>query len=411
MINYSIIIPTHNRHNLMQKNIEYFSLFENSKIYICDSTDANYNGKFPQNMTYVHMPQKSFVQKMSLILEKVKTPYVAVCADDDFLIKETVENMVDILSSKSFHLGIGKYLGFNVGTAKVFKIYNDRELPINLSFENKYNQASYMSQHYYMSLWGVYRVEMLKKAYGMFSAKHVFHEDLIEIILLAYFSSYGRIYTSQEFLGVREVGNLSSWGNTFRRLYKCEDDEIGREIDKALSEKGETALIKFVWSFVHAERERSRKKFFSLYDYITLSSHVLEPFIYKYYKNKLLNKNSNTSLKTFDNIEVNEEQAKLDYLRFFYLKISELDKKKVYLIYGAGSVGKIVFSLLGKSVVGFVDKKAHEMQYVNNIPIYNLCDLKTIKFDYIIITTLSSKAIENTLIKSAVATKMQIIHL
>lgn len=216
MINYSIIIPTHNRHNLMKKNIEYFSSFKNCQIYICDSTEVQHNGEFPQNMTYIHMPKKSFVQKMNLILEDIQTDYVAVCADDDFVIEDTANEIVEKLGTK-YSMGIGRCFGFDIPFNRFYPIYTQ----VNFSSINHKNAESRISKYmknYYMSLWAVYKRDILQKAYSILNQVVYVNDNFIELAIAITCANANNIYFSNSVLGIRECKN--TYNNSWRHKQK-----------------------------------------------------------------------------------------------------------------------------------------------------------------------------------------------
>ena len=111
---YSIIIPTHERHNLLMRSIDYYQNF-NCNIFIADSSVKKLNYEFPDNITYIHLPGLSFVKKILEVAESVKTPYVCLSADDDYLLESSLQFGQDFLDSNLDYVSTqGRYLGFEV---------------------------------------------------------------------------------------------------------------------------------------------------------------------------------------------------------------------------------------------------------------------------------------------------------
>jgi len=83
--NFTLIVPTHNRHHYLKRSIAFFKDLEAYVIY-CDSSLNPYIGLFKTNMKYVHVPGKQFAEKVLIALNCIRTDYVAMCADDDFIL-------------------------------------------------------------------------------------------------------------------------------------------------------------------------------------------------------------------------------------------------------------------------------------------------------------------------------------
>ena len=81
----TIIIPTHNRNILLKRAIDYYTNF-NCNIIICDSSEIPITDLLNQtNIIYLNYPNASFAKKLSKAITHVKTKFVCLSADDDFL--------------------------------------------------------------------------------------------------------------------------------------------------------------------------------------------------------------------------------------------------------------------------------------------------------------------------------------
>jgi glycosyltransferase domain-containing protein len=203
----------------MQKNIEYFSTFKNCQIYICDSTEDKYEGEFPVNMSYIHMPQKSFVEKMNLILEKIETDYVSVCADDDFIIEDTVNEILEKLKNQNYTMGIGRYLGFDIPFKAFYPLYTQVNFS-SINYKNSDDRVVEYMKNYYMSLWAVYKKDILKKAYNILNQIPYVNDNFIELTIAITCTNDNKIYFSKNILGIRECKNTynNSWKHKQKNL-------------------------------------------------------------------------------------------------------------------------------------------------------------------------------------------------
>jgi glycosyltransferase domain-containing protein len=418
MIKYSIIIPTHNRHNLMQKNIDYFGKFKACHIYICDSTIEVFNGEFPINITYLHMPNQRFVEKMATTLTAITTDFVAVCADDDFLIEDTVQHLINELDHNKYIMGLGRHLGFLPPSSSLFQLYTDRKMPTYNGDSSSLDRSKYYCSNYYMCLWAVFNSKVLLDVYLFLLKGRNYHDDLIEIIIFAFFTLRGNICTTNKFLGIREVGQPNSWGKRVGRFYMLQDEEINKNISNLRLKPNELYLETLIWTFVYAERKSFSNKKVQVKNYLEVSLHPYSNLISKYYLNNatyIKQKSSAKSffpLEAFEDINLNEDKFKIDFLRAFYLQIDSLNKNEKYIIYGAGSVGKLVYSILKESVIAFVDKNIENQQtFIDSIPILSIQRIKEVKFDKVIICVNNSLEIKENLLNIMLLQDSQLIYI
>ncbi len=273
MINYSIIIPTHNRHNLMKKNIKYFSSFKDCPIYICDSTEIKYSEEFPINISYIHMPNKSFIEKMNDILNKVDSDYVAICADDDFIIESTASSIVKKLKKENYVMGAGRYAGFDLPFDGFYSIYSN--LPkVDDSIRFK-RVISYLS-NYYMSLWAVYKKSTILKCYEILYKSNITNHNLIELTIAINCAIDGKILFVDDLYGIREVNNINSdnWAKqhlTLLAAYKRNRKIIVKEINKL-------------------SLYSSNNKLFKIGAYIYLFNSLIDYLKYKFFKKNKIEK-------------------------------------------------------------------------------------------------------------------------
>ncbi|MGZ3852774.1 MAG: TIGR00180 family glycosyltransferase [Flavisolibacter sp.] len=104
----SLIIPTHNRHGYLRRILDYYATIKIG-IVIVDSSEEAFKGHFDgTTIVYNHYPNMSLPQKLRHALNQVKTRFVAMCADDDFIIPEGMEACLKFLNhNKSFVVAQG----------------------------------------------------------------------------------------------------------------------------------------------------------------------------------------------------------------------------------------------------------------------------------------------------------------
>lgn len=104
MSKVTIIIPTHNRHHYLVRSVHWF-LQGGYDVVIADSTEIAWKDpmKDDPRVTYIHKPGSAAVyfDKMVLAIELVKTPFAAICADDDFILFPALEACADYLEKNN----------------------------------------------------------------------------------------------------------------------------------------------------------------------------------------------------------------------------------------------------------------------------------------------------------------------
>ncbi len=234
MEKYSIIIPTHNRQNFIRKNVEYFSKFKECTVYIVDSSEKAYTYEFPLNIRYIHMPDKSFVQKMREVLIMVDTEYVATCADDDFIIEDRVNEFIDELREKKYIMGVGRYYSFNIPFNGFKPLYHCHKLPSVEAHLHSDRIKSYM-KNYYISLWGIYNTKILYESYEILSKSKYNNDNFIELVIAINMAVNGKILMSNKVWGVREaITGKESWGRKQENLMKysnCSNNEFSLDVE------------------------------------------------------------------------------------------------------------------------------------------------------------------------------------
>jgi glycosyltransferase domain-containing protein len=125
----TLVIILHNRHSNLDRLLKYYNNFT-SPIVVADSSihEHDFSTK-PGNVTYLYTPELSYTQKIAFFLEKITTPYVAMCADDDFIIPKGLYQNVQFLQEHG---------AYTVAQGQILKYYPYSVSP-NVSFEFLYH--------------------------------------------------------------------------------------------------------------------------------------------------------------------------------------------------------------------------------------------------------------------------------
>ena len=101
----TIIIPTHERHHLLSRAIEFYKTWK-CKVIIADSSKSRYTKKNPDNIHYLHFPGKSICNKLYQASLEVTTPYTCLCADDDYLGNTALKSGIEYLDNNINYVSV-----------------------------------------------------------------------------------------------------------------------------------------------------------------------------------------------------------------------------------------------------------------------------------------------------------------
>lgn len=233
MKNFTLIIPTHNRHDYLKRSMAYFKDLDAEVIY-CDSSSEEfeqYAEGVADNIKYLHLPGKKFAEKLLIVLAEIKTDFVAMCPDDDFIIIDSLYKGLDFLThNKNYRTTVGKYIGFNeVFDGKFFPIYLKFPEDVDFGFDKN---AEVFFRNYYMILWAMYDKRILVKAFKIINEAKFHNDNYIELTIGACACYEGGIKFPKEIWGVREISAKEHWGNRHAPIMSKEIAGINGDYQK-----------------------------------------------------------------------------------------------------------------------------------------------------------------------------------
>ncbi len=97
----TIVIPTHNRPQYLARCVRWFADFDCPIVVADSSSQICLGGLKGGGITHVHCPGgiEVYPKKLQVALEKVTTPFVAMCADDDFIARAGLQTSVSFLEA------------------------------------------------------------------------------------------------------------------------------------------------------------------------------------------------------------------------------------------------------------------------------------------------------------------------
>jgi len=126
---FTIIIPTHERHEVLHRSIDYYKNF-NCTTLIADSSLKPMEYDFPVNFIYMHLPGLSYVKKILKAADTVTTPYVCITGDDDYFLEHGLQQGSSFLDANSDFVSVqGRYLKFElIANQVIFSPKYDRQV-------------------------------------------------------------------------------------------------------------------------------------------------------------------------------------------------------------------------------------------------------------------------------------------
>ncbi|MDD4438538.1 MAG: TIGR00180 family glycosyltransferase [Tissierellia bacterium] len=211
MNDFTLIIPTHNRHHYLKRSIEYFKELDAMVIY-CDSSLIKYAGVIPSNIEYLHLPNLKFAEKILKAISLVSTSNIALCADDDFILIESLYKGDAFLNSNGcYSTVVGQYIGFKKDfDGFFFKMYKWRDRDNDINYDALDNAKTFFS-NYHQILWAMYRKEMIQSAFELISKSKFKNDNFIELSIGALACFKGGIKIFNFIWGVREINNDDHW--------------------------------------------------------------------------------------------------------------------------------------------------------------------------------------------------------
>tara|TARA_Y100001958_G_C21212667_1_gene538255 strand:+ start:525 stop:1589 length:1065 start_codon:yes stop_codon:yes gene_type:complete len=167
--NLSLIIPSHERKELLNRSIDFWSAAGVKNIIVLDSSEKI--NKYVSNKvkTYIHLPNVGFIDKFKFSIDNIKTDYVLVCADDDYVSTESIIECIKFLNNNlSFVAAHGHYCDFRyVGKSNSIRWQPKYSyVSPSLEFEDPIDRLGIHLNYYTPILYSVIKKETFVNSYA-----------------------------------------------------------------------------------------------------------------------------------------------------------------------------------------------------------------------------------------------------
>lgn len=207
---FTIIIPAHNRPRHLKRLLEYYLSYD-IRIIVADSsrTEFCYLKEYEQKIVYRHYPNVCLAEKISFILALIETPYVLMCADDDFILPESICLIIEFLKSHlDYNSGQGIYADFDpYSSLSQLHLRYSHMLNLQIDADNGIDRILHLMGNYFQYYYCVYRTSAFKATYSTIIVNG--KAEIVNLCLLECFvSSYPAISGKHVILpvlyGIRE---------------------------------------------------------------------------------------------------------------------------------------------------------------------------------------------------------------
>lgn len=216
-----IIIPTHNRHHYLQRVVDYYSNFRINVSIIDSSTDSYTNSLLPGHISYTHLPNALFHEKILYACSNSDKKLIALCADDDFLLPSSLLSAQEsMVNNPSISLSFGKFAFFDTdkrlkGLYKVEIPYPSHKRLINGDSQSR---LCHLMDNYCQVLWSLYRKDVLIKSFEIVKNAKYNNDNFIELTIASTASFMGELNFISGLFGAREINPNEHWGTRHQAI-------------------------------------------------------------------------------------------------------------------------------------------------------------------------------------------------
>ena len=116
MNSLTIIIPTYERHFYAKRTLSYWS-GKSANIIALDGSELPLNITFlnslSDNIEYIHLPGKSFYQRIKTVYKRIHTKFTMLHADDEFFLPSGLSKCIEEIEANDLVCCLGRCLSFN----------------------------------------------------------------------------------------------------------------------------------------------------------------------------------------------------------------------------------------------------------------------------------------------------------
>lgn len=214
---FTVLIPAHNRPERLKRLLDYYLSF-NVKIIVSDSSDTvfPYLDQYKEQISYVSFPKQPLAYKLYQSLDLIKTPYVVMCADDDFIVPRAVDQVVEFLNQhQDYASGQGIYCVYKINGDKTnFYLDYPHMLNEDIDEQTAVGRVQHLMNNYFQYYYAVFRTEVFCAAIQSTVEDQrntkIVNLNLLEIYLSLYATAWDKHIVLPCFYAAREEAMADS---------------------------------------------------------------------------------------------------------------------------------------------------------------------------------------------------------
>jgi glycosyltransferase domain-containing protein len=215
----TIIIPTHERHSLLLRAVDYYTNL-NVHVIIVDSSVNKLKRILTSKFQYIHMPCEDFGSKIYNVISQVTTKYSCLSADDDFLSESGLIKGIDFLEENDDYVSVqGRYISFYLKNYKITSGPMYTKAPYYLvDGKSRLERVKQAFSPYMHHMYSVHRTEVLIKSFLAVSTIKVASPVELSVALVG--AVYGKHMLLPEFWMARDTNVYTSTINEEGQIEK-----------------------------------------------------------------------------------------------------------------------------------------------------------------------------------------------
>ena len=200
----TIVIPTYERRDRLKRAIAYW-LKSGYQIVVADGSAASNKDLVPKPAQYFHDPDSRIIERWINAIHQVKTEYILLCADDDFIGLEAIAKCLQFLQANpDYSCAQGQYVFFEVDKL-VPCVYQGYTHIDNWPREHdQFNPRLCKAMDNYMQC--IYSVQRTKNVHCFLNEFPVLTNDnAMEMQFTIGNAIFGKHHIFESFYGLREI--------------------------------------------------------------------------------------------------------------------------------------------------------------------------------------------------------------
>lgn len=296
----TILIPTHNRKEYLNRILDYLSKSE-FQIIVCDSSfePFPYLDKYP-NINYKYYGNISMMDKLLDGIRQISSKYTVMCADDDFVILSAIIEGADFLENNTDYVSVlGNFVSFQlcndeVGVSPIYR----HSIEMDINEETPFQRVSHFFSNYIQVFYAITNTKILIETYELVHKYQLFNYVLVELLMGYITTLNGKLKVLPVFWGAREdsiptysnihhldvISNNSKYADIYARFVACCGEQLNKH--KFISDNINESVLEIFSPYI--KKISKKKKYNLIPDF--LKRIILSSSLYNNYKKNQINK-------------------------------------------------------------------------------------------------------------------------